>query len=383
MLTINSLVLVAAIASAAERGAPANAIAKQVGGGLAGLFCPCPSDFDGNGSIDAADLAALLGGWGSPGTDLDGNGTTDAADLSILLGSWGPCAGIPSNDLCQNAAPIFEGDTAFCTFGAGTEAPPYSAGSGCVEFGYNSMTADVWYSFIAPEAGEVTLSTCGVSWDTRLAVYTTSGSQVAQCPISEFSDTEIVACNDDHAGCGNGSLVTFSTVAGQEYKIRVGGYIGWSGEGTLHLDFDPLGAVCNEAIDLGITYSEFLEGSTLIYDAGEDQSPCALGDTVAKWYMFASDCGHVDGLVTISTCHAGTDFDTTISVWASSPGGCPGFFVACNDDFTDPSCQIDGLNRKSRVQFLLGGPTLYFVRVSGYNGAKGNFELSIDVDCNN
>ena len=25
---------------------------------------------------------------------------------------------------------------------------------------------------------------------------------------------------------------------------------------------------------------------------------------------------------------------------------------------------------------------LYFVRVSGYNGAKGNFELSIDVDCN-
>ena len=41
---------------------------------------------------DAADLAALLGGWGQSGaTDLDGNGSTDAADLAALLGSWGAC----------------------------------------------------------------------------------------------------------------------------------------------------------------------------------------------------------------------------------------------------------------------------------------------------
>jgi hypothetical protein len=30
----------------------------------------------------------------------------------------------------------------------------------------------------------------------------------------------------------------------------------------------------------------------------------------------------------------------------------------------------------------MDGPALYFVRVSGYNGAAGNFELSVDIDCN-
>ena len=51
----------------------------------------CPGDLDGNGTRDAADLAALLGAWGTPSADLDGDGDTDAADLSILLGGWGPC----------------------------------------------------------------------------------------------------------------------------------------------------------------------------------------------------------------------------------------------------------------------------------------------------
>jgi ligand-binding sensor domain-containing protein len=51
-------------------------------------------DIDGNGVVDAADLAILLGGWGPCGrgacpSDLDGDGDTDAADLALLLGAWG------------------------------------------------------------------------------------------------------------------------------------------------------------------------------------------------------------------------------------------------------------------------------------------------------
>jgi uncharacterized membrane protein len=51
----------------------------------------CPADLDGNGIVNAADLAILLASWGGPGGDLDGNGTTGGGDLSILLGAWGPC----------------------------------------------------------------------------------------------------------------------------------------------------------------------------------------------------------------------------------------------------------------------------------------------------
>lgn len=52
---------------------------------------PCPTDLSEDGTTDAADLAALLGAWGTPAGDVDGDGDTDAADLSALLGAWGAC----------------------------------------------------------------------------------------------------------------------------------------------------------------------------------------------------------------------------------------------------------------------------------------------------
>ncbi len=51
----------------------------------------CPADLDGDGAVNAADLAALLGAWGTDGADLDGDGTTNAADLAAMLGAWGSC----------------------------------------------------------------------------------------------------------------------------------------------------------------------------------------------------------------------------------------------------------------------------------------------------
>ena len=51
----------------------------------------CEADIDGNGTRDAADLAALLGAWSTPAADLDGDGETGPADLAILLGAWGAC----------------------------------------------------------------------------------------------------------------------------------------------------------------------------------------------------------------------------------------------------------------------------------------------------
>ncbi|MDZ4753844.1 MAG: dockerin type I repeat-containing protein [Phycisphaerae bacterium] len=45
-------------------------------------------DLNGDGNVDAEDLAILLGAWETVGADLNGDGTTDAADLAILLGAW-------------------------------------------------------------------------------------------------------------------------------------------------------------------------------------------------------------------------------------------------------------------------------------------------------
>lgn len=55
---------------------------------------PCVGDLNGDGTVNASDLALLLGAWGSnPGhvADLNGDGVVNASDLALLLGNWGLC----------------------------------------------------------------------------------------------------------------------------------------------------------------------------------------------------------------------------------------------------------------------------------------------------
>jgi len=62
-----------------------------------GVGCgDCPTDVDGDGDVNAFDLANLLGAWGpvTPGSaclDADDSGFIEAFDLAVLLGAWGPC----------------------------------------------------------------------------------------------------------------------------------------------------------------------------------------------------------------------------------------------------------------------------------------------------
>jgi hypothetical protein len=61
------------------------------------VICGCPGDITGDGTVDATDLAMLLGAWGPCGpfgsvpADLLPDGSVDAGDLAILLGAWGAC----------------------------------------------------------------------------------------------------------------------------------------------------------------------------------------------------------------------------------------------------------------------------------------------------
>jgi hypothetical protein len=60
-----------------------------------GFSDECPpggrEDFNFDGFVDAADLAMLLGAWGTADalTDLDASGAVDAADLAMFLSRWG------------------------------------------------------------------------------------------------------------------------------------------------------------------------------------------------------------------------------------------------------------------------------------------------------
>lgn len=71
----------------------ANGTLPDPGAGIPDPCAPaaCPEDLDASGAVDAADLAAMLVRWNTPGADLTGDGTTDAADLAALLVAWGAC----------------------------------------------------------------------------------------------------------------------------------------------------------------------------------------------------------------------------------------------------------------------------------------------------
>ena len=128
--------------------------------------------------------------------------------------------GALANDECADRIAIFNGSTAYTNVGATTDGPAHPA---CLFFGNNQVDADIWYNYTAECTGSVTISLCGSEYDTKLAVY-----DGCECPVT---DAELLACNDDF--CGLQSEVVVNVVQGQCYKIRVGGFAGDQGSGTI------------------------------------------------------------------------------------------------------------------------------------------------------
>ena len=85
----------------------------------------------------------------------------------------------------------------------------------------------VWWSWIAPSATNVTISTFGSSFDTLLAVYT--GSSVTNLTLVADSD------DIDPADGILTSTVSFDATAGQTYQIAVDGFDGASGQVALRI----------------------------------------------------------------------------------------------------------------------------------------------------
>ena len=137
------------------------------------------------GSPTATAGTAQQKGVGGPGTSQMLGGGSDACSTATDI--FGPG--------------LFPGDTV----GATTDGSTACAMAG----------ADVWYNWTATETGCVVVSFCGANggsanFDTVLSVY-----DGAACIGA------LVACNDD--SCGVQSEVTFPAVAGNVYKIQVGG----------------------------------------------------------------------------------------------------------------------------------------------------------------
>jgi hypothetical protein len=84
----------------------------------------------------------------------------------------------------------------------------------------------VWYRWTAPADGPVYLTTKWSNFDTVMGVY--SGTTIQ-------SLTQVALNDDDPAG-GQTSALVFNAVAGREYRILIGGYMGAAGDLVLALN---------------------------------------------------------------------------------------------------------------------------------------------------
>ncbi len=137
------------------------------------------------------------------------------------------CAGAPENDECADAVVIGDGVTPFTTLG--------STGMDITSCTFEDVN-DVWFEYVATCTGVATATTCNdANYDSALAAF-------SDCGGAEL------ACNDDAAGCGLTSTITFPVVAGTSYWIRVSGFSGASGTGNLTMSCNdgppPPGGPC-------------------------------------------------------------------------------------------------------------------------------------------
>ncbi len=119
----------------------------------------------------------------------------------------------------------------------------------------NSGGHSVWWKWVAPASGQMSLDTHGSGFDTLLAVY--NGTSV--------SGLTAVAVSDNDGSTNGASGLVFQAQAGVEYEIAVDGANGSSGSFNLTWSLNT-SASANLKAALAATPSPALLGSKLIYN---------------------------------------------------------------------------------------------------------------------
>lgn len=247
----------------------------------------------------------------------------------------------PPNDLCTGAITINCGQTiAGTTVGATTDAPPT-----CITT--LNTAPGVWYTFVGNGAANTLTMCVGTSYDCKIGVFTGTCAALV-----------CVTGNDDF--CGLQSQVTFPTTLGTTYYVIITGFGAATGAFTLTRTSTGLpNDLCTGAIT--INCGQTITGSTACGATIDAVGTCitALGTAPGLWYQFVGD----GSPVTMSLC--GSSYDTKIGVFR---GTCAALVcVTGNDDF----CGL-----QSQVTFNTNAGFTYYILVTGFGAATGNFTLT-------
>jgi hypothetical protein len=284
---------------------------------------------------------------------------------NINLGTFTAAGCPPENDTCTNANPITCGET---LSGTNVNATPYAGA--CVG---NNAAGGVWYSFVGQNSDDpgaepgtagdqVTMSTCEqTNYDTKIDVLTGSCMELV-----------CVGGNDDAAGCGVASEITFPTLVGETYYVFVSGFSAFS-SGTFDLTMTcgpaclptPDNDLCENAEMLTIqdegTGTPTI-GSNVCATSSLDNPSCNMFATIQDvWYTFNS--GDAVGAALIA---AGLDMtDLRVVVYE---GSCDGDEILCQNPFNSPQILSLMPNTDYYVQVYSNGPA-----------GEGAFEIMLET----
>ena len=178
-------------------------------------------------------------------------------------------------DLCANAPEVVVGINPFSTTGANAEYPDPDESQCSGTYLDWDGSADVWFTFSPTLDGELSLTTCdSSSYDTSMALY----------EGSSCGDWTQIACNGDasgQSGCQSyySAIDDISVTAGETYFIRLGGWQGSTGDGTLTVSYASSGKDCNgngieDSIDIA-------EGKSSDCNGNGVPDECDLADGVS------------------------------------------------------------------------------------------------------
>jgi hypothetical protein len=229
----------------------------------------------------------------------------------------------------------------------------------------NAGGKSVWWTWTAPDNGEVRINTDGSSFDSLLAVYTGT----------RFSDFAVAATNDDH-GVLVTSSVRFQVAKGTNYLIAVDGFNTGSGAdfGSINLSLaflnDPIVRPPNDNFNNRIALVGFPVATNgfnveATRESGEPYHADKAGDTSVWWTWTAPTA------MTVAVSTEGSGFDTLLAIYTGT--SVTNLTLVASDDDLDPAAGL----LTSVVAFAATNAQVYQIAVDGFDGSAGQIALRI------
>ena len=211
----------------------------------------------------------------------------------------------------------------------------------------------VWWQWISPVTGSVTIDTFGSNFDTTLAIYT--GDSVGELVLMGSSDDST----------GDQSEVTFIAAQGESYSLQVNG--SGTATGDIKLNF-PSPAYprpdnddfANRILLATGTTQDTGTNNGATTETGEVLEPAGAG-LHSVWWEWVPP---TSALATIDTLRS--DFDTTIALFRGNTLDSLTLIASNNDDG----------GPQSSVSFTPEESARYMIQVNGNGPATGNIVLN-------